>query len=55
MEKCNYVTENYYPLHKKEEDENIYKELEKPVTSLHSQPRIKKHKLDKDGNIILED
>ena len=42
-------------LHKKEEDENIYKELEKPVTSLLSLPRIKKHKLDKDGNIILED
>ena len=55
MKKCNYVTENYYPLHKKEEDENIYKELEKPVTSLHSQPGIRKHKLDKDGNIILED
>lgn len=55
MENCNCVTKNYYPLHKKEEDENIYKELKKHVTSLHPQPRIKKHELDKDGNIILED
>ena len=42
-------------LHKKEEDENIYKELKKPVTALPSLPSIRKHKLDKDGNIILED
>ena len=42
-------------LHKKEEDENIYKELEKPVTSLLSLPRIKTHKVDENGNIILED
>lgn len=55
MENCNYVTRNYNPLHKKEEEENIYKELKKPVTPLHSKPSIKKHKLDKDGNIILED
>ena len=55
MENCNYVTKNYNPLHKKEEDENIYREVKKPVTSLHSKPSIKKHKLDKDGNIILED
>ena len=35
MENCNYVTKNYNPLHKKEEDENIYREVKKPVTSLH--------------------
>ena len=36
MKNCNYVTKNYNPLHKKEEDENIYGELKNPVTSLHS-------------------
>ena len=33
------VTENYYPLYKKEEDENIYKELTFCVTSLHPLPQ----------------
>ena len=56
MENCNCVTRNYYPLYKKEEDENIYKELKNPVTSVTLSPGvIKTHKLDENGNIILED
>ena len=56
MKKGDKVTEISNPYTREDKIKNTYKELENPVTSVTLSPRvIKKHKLDKDGNIILED
>ena len=56
VKKGDKVTEISNPYTREEKMKNIYGELENPVTFRHLSPVvIKKHKLDKDGNIILED
>lgn len=56
MKKGDKVTEISNPYTREKKMKNTAKELKNPVTSVTLSPMvIKKHKLDKDGNIILED
>ena len=56
MKKGDKVTEISNPYTREKKMQNTYKGFENPVTSVTLSPGvIRKHKLDKDGNIILED
>ena len=56
VKKGDKVTEIYNSYRRENKMKYIYKELENPVTSVTLSPRvIKTHKVDENGNIILED
>lgn len=54
-EKTEKVTQIYYPYTREKNNENTCGELKKPVTFCHHEKRIKTHKVDENGNLILED